>query len=120
VIRGPGSSLYGSNSFSGVINIIERQPSDLIEEGKNIGFDGRVLAGQFNTYRLQATAAGRGGPVEALVNYYGFGSNGAELFSDPTVGREDTNQDSLVHQVGGKVKVGMFALDADFTDAEIG
>jgi hemoglobin/transferrin/lactoferrin receptor protein len=120
VIRGPGSSLYGSNAFSGVINIIERQPSDLIEEGKNIGFDGRVLAGQFNTYRMQATAAGRGGPVEALVNYYGFGSNGAELFSDPTVDRVDNNQDSLVHQVSGKVKVGIVSLDADFTDAEIG
>ena len=120
VIRGPGSSLYGSNAFSGVINIIERQASDVIQEGKNMGFDGRVLAGQFNTYRVQATGAGRAGPVEALASYYGFSSNGAELFSDPTLGREDTNQESLVHQVSGKVKVGMFALDADFTDAEIG
>lgn len=120
VIRGPGSSLYGSNAFSGVINIIERQPSDLIEEGKNMGFDGRVLAGQFNTFRAQATAAGRGGPVEALASYYGFSSNGAELFSNPTLGLEDTNQNSTVHQVSGKVKAGAFALDADFTDAEIG
>jgi hemoglobin/transferrin/lactoferrin receptor protein len=120
VIRGPGSSLYGSNAFSGVINIIERQPGDLIEDGKNMGFDGRVLAGQYNTYRVQATAAGRGGPVEALASYYGFSSDGAELFSDPTVGREDTNQDATVHQVSGKVKAGPVSLDADFTDAEIG
>ncbi|HEX8698553.1 MAG TPA: TonB-dependent receptor [Myxococcaceae bacterium] len=120
VIRGPGSSLYGSNAFSGVINIIERQPSDLIGDKQNVGFDGRVLAGQFNTYRVQATAAGRGGPVEALASYYGFSSDGAALFSDPTVGREDDNQHSLVHQVSGKVKAGVFSMDADFTDAEIG
>ncbi|WP_422723969.1 TonB-dependent receptor domain-containing protein [Hyalangium rubrum] len=120
VIRGPGSSLYGSNAFSGVINIIERQPGDLIQEGKNLGFDGRVLAGQDNTYRVQATAAGRAGPVEALASYYGFSSDGAQLFNNPATGFEDTNQDSVVHSASGKLKVGMFSLDADFTDAEIG
>ncbi|WP_225411876.1 TonB-dependent receptor plug domain-containing protein [Stigmatella hybrida] len=120
VIRGPGSSLYGSNAFSGVINLIERQPSDLIKEGRNVGFDGRVLAGQDSTFRVNATAAGRGGPVEALASYYGFGSDGPQLFNNPQTGLVDTNQDSQVHQISGKVKVGAFALDADFTDAEIG
>jgi outer membrane receptor protein involved in Fe transport len=120
VIRGPGSSLYGSNAFSGVINLIERQPSDLMKEKENFAVEGRVLAGQDETYRLQTTAAGRGGPVEALVTYYGFSSKGPELFSDPLVGRVDDNQDSLVHQVSGKVKVKNFSLDADYTNAEIG
>ncbi|NVJ02967.1 TonB-dependent receptor [Myxococcus sp. AM009] len=120
VIRGPGSSLYGSNAFSGVINIIQRQPSDLIEKGKNVGAEARVLAGQDQTWRLHGTVAGRGGPVEALLGYYGFGSDGPQLFNDPRVGRVDTNQDSLVHQVNGKVRIGPLALDADFTDAEIG
>ena len=76
VIRGPGSALYGSNAFSGVINIIERQPADLMQEGRNWGADARLLAGKDRTWRAQATAAGRGGPVEALVSYYGFGSDG--------------------------------------------
>ncbi|NOJ83482.1 TonB-dependent receptor plug domain-containing protein [Myxococcus xanthus] len=120
VIRGPGSSLYGSNAFSGVINVIQRQPSDLIEKGKNVGAEARVLAGQDQTWRLHGTVAGRGGPVEALLGYYGFGSDGPQLFNDPRVGRVDTNQDSLVHQVNGKVRIGPLALDADFTDAEIG
>jgi outer membrane receptor protein involved in Fe transport len=120
VIRGPGSSLYGSNAFSGVINLIERQPADLIKEGHNVGFDGRVLAGQDSTFRVNATAAGRGGPVEALASYYGFGSDGPQLFNNPQTGLVDTNQDSQVHQVSGKVKAGVFSLDADFTDAEIG
>jgi outer membrane receptor protein involved in Fe transport len=120
VIRGPGSSLYGSNAFSGVINIIERQPSDLMKDGRNVGVDARLLAGQDQTWRAQATAAGRGGPVEALVSYYGFGSNGPQLFNDAKTGRVDTNEDSLVHQVSGKVRVKSLALDADFTSAEIG
>ncbi|WP_414640891.1 TonB-dependent receptor plug domain-containing protein [Archangium sp.] len=120
VIRGPGSSLYGSNAFSGVINIIERQPSDLMKDGRNWGVDARLLAGQNKTWRAQATAAGRGGPVEALVNYYGLGSDGPQLFNDVKTGRVDTNEDSMVHQVSGKVRVKGVSLDADFTDAEIG
>ena len=121
VIRGPGSSLYGSNAFSGVINIIERQPSDLMQDGRDWGVDGRVLAGQDRTWRAQATAAGRGGPVEALISYYGFGSDGPQLFNDPKVGRVDTNEDSLVHQVSGKVNVlKSISLDAAYTTAEIG
>ncbi|NTX01769.1 TonB-dependent receptor [Myxococcus sp. CA040A] len=120
VIRGPGSSLYGSNAFSGVINIIERQPADLIAPGRNVGAEARILAGQDQTWRLHGNVAGRGGPVEALLGYYGYGSDGPQLFNDPATGLVDTNQDSMVHQVNGKVRVGPLALDADFTDATIG
>jgi hemoglobin/transferrin/lactoferrin receptor protein len=120
VIRGPGSSLYGSNAFSGVINIIERQPADLMKEGRDYGMDTRLLIGQDRTWRTQATVAGRQGPVDALLGYYGFGSDGPQLFNDPKTGLVDTNQHSLVHQVSGKVRVGSLALDADYTTAEIG
>ncbi|MBN1204361.1 MAG: TonB-dependent receptor, partial [Myxococcaceae bacterium] len=120
VIRGPGSSLYGSNAFSGVINLIERQPSDLMKEGRDFGVDGRILAGQDNTYRLQATAAGRAGPVEALASYYGFSSDGPQLFNNPRQNQVDTNEDTLVHQISGKVKVKNFSLDADYTTADLG
>jgi outer membrane receptor protein involved in Fe transport len=120
VIRGPGSSLYGSNAFSGVINLIEREPSDLMAEGRNFGADGKVLAGQDNTYRIQATAAGRAGPVEALASYYGFASDGAQLFNNTKKDIIDTNEDSLVHQASGKVKVKGFTLGADYTSADLG
>jgi hemoglobin/transferrin/lactoferrin receptor protein len=120
VIRGPGSSLYGSNAFSGVINIIQRQPSDLIQEGHDVGVDGRVLVGQNRTFRAQATAAGRAGPVEALLNYYGLSSDGPQIFNEPQTGQVDTNESSLVHQVSGKVNVAGVALDASFTQADIG
>ena len=120
VIRGPGSTLYGSNAFSGVINMITRQPKDLMQDGRDYGADARLLIGQDRTWRAQTTAAGRGGPVEALISYYGFGSDGPQLFNDPKVGRVDTNEDSLVHQVTGKVNVKSLTLDASFTSGEIG
>jgi hypothetical protein len=91
-----------------------------MKEGRDWGVDARLLAGQDRTWRLQGAAAGRGGPVEALISYYGFGSDGPQLFTNQTTGVVDKNEDSLVHQVGGKVRVGPVALDADFTAGEIG
>lgn len=120
VIRGPGSSLYGSNAFSGVINVIRRNPSDLIKENNNVGADLRLLGGQYGTYRLQSTVAGRAGELEALANYYGFNSDGAPIFSDPTTGLEDHNQWSKTHQVSGKVLYKGLSLDADFTSSSLG
>lgn len=120
VIRGPGSALYGSNAFSGVINIIEKKPSDLMRDGRPFGAEGRILAGQFGTYRLQTAVAGKAGPVEALVNYYGMHSDGAELFNDAERGIVDHNQYSNVQAVGGQVRVGDLSLSADYTDAELG
>ncbi len=120
VIRGPGSSLYGSNAFSGVINLIERQASDLIPEGRDYGVEGRILAGQNDTYRVQATAAGRAGPVEMLANYYGFSTDGPQLLNEARKGVVDTNEDARVHQVSGKLKVKNFSFDADYTNSNIG
>ncbi|MDQ3265986.1 MAG: TonB-dependent receptor [Myxococcota bacterium] len=121
VIRGPGSSLYGSNAFSGVINVIRRSPSDLMAEGRDFGMDARILGGQYNSFRGQATAAARAGPVEGLINYYGFLSDGPDLLGDPTQGVVDEQEWSQVHQVSGIVDIAkVVRLDVDFTDADLG
>src|SRR3972149_6967492 len=44
VIRGPGSVLYGTNAYSGVINIVTKKPGDPTGRGK-------VLAGSFETQK---------------------------------------------------------------------
>ena len=44
VIRGPSSSLYGTNAFFGVINVITRQPGDL--KGAELA----TAAGSYGTY----------------------------------------------------------------------
>jgi len=120
VIRGPGSSLYGSNAFSGVINIIQRTPDDLIKEGNDIGADLRLLGGQDKTIRAQATVAGKAGPVKGLVNFYKFNSAGPELFSDPKLGVVDTQEWSNVTQVGAKVQGGPVTVDFDYNTSDLG
>lgn len=48
VIRGPGSAVYGSDAFAGVINIITKSASDVN------GTEVAALAGSFDTYGLSA------------------------------------------------------------------
>lgn len=120
VIRGPGSSLYGSNALSGVINIIRRSPEDLMKDGRNWGMDARLLGGQNNTFRIDTTAAGRVGALEGLVTYYGFKSDGAELLNDSATGVIDHNEWSQVQQVSGKVLFHSVSLDAAYTDSSLG
>jgi iron complex outermembrane receptor protein len=45
IIRGPGSTLYGSNAFIAVINVITRKPSDFN------GLEASAEAGTFSTYK---------------------------------------------------------------------
>jgi outer membrane receptor for ferrienterochelin and colicin len=61
VLNGPGSVLYGTNSFSGVISITTKQ------EGKNISAE----AGSFNSYN-----------VNAQYNYNGLFANANMFQSD--------------------------------------
>lgn len=75
VIRGPGSSLYGSNAFFGVINIITKNASEL----ENLEFSAE--AGSFDTYKGRATysRSSNGGP-SLIASTTLFRSNGQSLF----------------------------------------
>jgi len=53
VIRGPGSSLYGTNAFLGVINVITRNGKDL--KGGELSSSG----GSFNAWTGRATGGGK-------------------------------------------------------------
>jgi iron complex outermembrane receptor protein len=57
IVRGPGSVLYGSHAFAGVINIITRKPEDI---------DGVIFsagAGTFSAGKYSITGGRRFGPV---------------------------------------------------------
>ena len=39
VLKGPGSSLYGSDAMGGVVSLRGLDPDDILEEGKNNTFE---------------------------------------------------------------------------------
>lgn len=59
ILKGPASSLYGSNSMAGVINMITKAPA----EGRTI----ESSFGTYNTFRLGARAGGEIGPLSIGV-----------------------------------------------------
>lgn len=82
VIRGPGSSLYGSNAFFGVINIVTREAESI---------DGIELSGEaasFDTYKERITYGKKyANDIALLLSATHLGSKGQSLhfkeFDDP-------------------------------------
>ena len=75
VIRGPGSSLYGSNAFFAVINIITKRGRDL----KGVEASGEV--GSYTTYKERLSYGNKyGNGLEAVISGSGFSSNGQQFY----------------------------------------
>ncbi|MCD4792377.1 MAG: TonB-dependent receptor [Bacteroidales bacterium] len=53
VLRGPGSSVYGSNAMGGIINIITQESTDKFLSGK-----ARLSYGTYNTYSAEVDLSG--------------------------------------------------------------
>lgn len=72
-IRGAASTMYGANAFSGVVNVVTRDPTELVPRE---GTSASLLMGSFLTSRLQARADQnlRGTHVGASVE--GFTTDG--------------------------------------------
>lgn len=92
VTRGPGSSLYGSNAFFAVVNVITRRAKDLggIEVSGEAGSRGRYKG------RLSYGASDQKGP-DVLLSVSGFTSNGDRLYFpeyDPANPLSDTRADN--------------------------
>ncbi|SHI67806.1 hemoglobin/transferrin/lactoferrin receptor protein [Roseomonas rosea] len=70
ILRGPASALYGSDALGGVVSYITRDPSDYIEEGRNLGFNLRFgYSGADQSFSRTITGAARAGDVEALAQF---------------------------------------------------
>jgi hemoglobin/transferrin/lactoferrin receptor protein len=70
VLRGPASSLYGSDALGGVVGFLTLDPSDLLAEGERSGarYKGSVF-GANESYSNAVIAAGRGESVEGLIGF---------------------------------------------------
>src|SRR5512139_1786462 len=75
IIRGPGSSLYGSNAFFGVVNIITKRGRDLK------GAEASAEAGSFDTYAARLSYGNRyPGGSEAIASATAYDSKGDRLY----------------------------------------
>jgi len=75
IIRGPGSSLYGSNALFAVINVITKRGRDL--KGAEISGE----TGRYDTYKGRLTYGDRyQNGLEAIASGTGYDSKGRSLF----------------------------------------
>jgi outer membrane receptor protein involved in Fe transport len=58
VVYGPLSAVYGANGYTGVVNIITREPDALVRQDRRFGFEVLAGGGSFATRYLDFTIAG--------------------------------------------------------------
>ncbi len=90
VIRGPGSSLYGSNAFFAVINVITRSASEL--PGWQIAFE----PSSFATYKARASYGGTARGTDLVMSGTASTSAGQTLYF-PDFDSTDTNNGIAQH-----------------------
>jgi len=71
IIRGPGSVLYGTGAFSGVINIVTKSSTETVDTG-NVS----VTAGSYDSYGVDATTVGKTNKLNYTAGFRGFHSGG--------------------------------------------
>ena len=108
VIRGPGSALYGSDAFAGVINIITKGPSET--RGTELG----VGAGSFGTRDAWVQHGGTLGPMNVAAYLRAGTTDGFRSVIDADAQtRNDTIFGTHASLAPGPVNVGNDALDAN-------
>ncbi|HEX7822504.1 MAG TPA: TonB-dependent siderophore receptor [Sphingobium sp.] len=65
ILRGPASVLYGEGAIGGAVNVVRKQPGEMLETS------GRAGLASFGSYNI---AAGSGGPLNDVVSFRVDGS----------------------------------------------
>ena len=120
VVRGPGSSLYGSNAFFAVINVISRRGRDL--QGLELSATG---ASQ-QTYQIRGSYGTRlPGGLEMLLSGTRHGSEGQKRLYFPEYDAPETNNgvaEDVNHeddyQFFGRFSLGDFSLETAWEDID--
>lgn len=108
VIRGPGSALYGSDAYAGVINIITKGPHET--RGTEVG----VRAGSFGTRDAWVLHGGKLGPA-SVAGYLRVGKTDGfrSIIGADAQTRNDTIFGTSASLAPGPVNVGNEALDGN-------
>jgi iron complex outermembrane receptor protein len=112
IIRGPGSSLYGTNALFGVINIITKRPQDY----NTLEVEGQVVTSEQTRGRVTYGKALENGP-DILVSATGFHDDGRSLyfpeFDDPATNFGRVDNDGQGHyNMFAKTSLGKYTLTA--------
>lgn len=107
VLRGPQSTLYGSDAMGGVINIISKRGGDT-----PFALNATAEGGSFGTYHLNAAVNGTADIVEygAAVNW--FGSDGISA-ADSKNGNAEAD---AYHHIGATANLRVHVLDTVSVD----
>ena len=98
IIRGPGSALYGSNAFSGVINVITK-------DGKDI--DGVIVStagGSFDTQKANLQAGKKYKDIEVAGSLDYYTTNGARLGIDKDLMGNSGHTKDFEDKIDGSLK----------------
>lgn len=104
VLRGPQSTLWGSQAIGGVVNIVTAEPTD------GLHTDGQVEGGSYGTFNSRAGVGGKVGRLSFRVGGGYFLTDAVSAFDRKFGGREDDG--FRQGQVSGRAKVELTA-DAD-------
>ncbi len=77
VVYGPASTMYGSNAFLGVMNIVSKNPSDMIQTNHTFGTNIHIGYGSYNTRYFDGTLA-----FQTKDHNVGFMLSGRTFFSN--------------------------------------
>lgn len=83
IVKGPRSTLYGSDAIGGVINVITRREST--------GVRAEVEAGTFGTRRVSGGFAGRSGAIRGGLNAEAFQTDGFPTLTSASLDRGHDN-----------------------------
>jgi len=67
VIYGPASTMYGPNAFSGVINVITREPSDFFKNNRSFGIQANTGIASYDTKYIDVSTAFKKGNFSFTV-----------------------------------------------------
>ncbi len=91
IVRGPASSLYGSNALFAVINVVTRQG------GEVNGLELSAEAASFNTYKGRISYGRAVGQLQFLLSGSFYGSRGRNQLFYPEFDSADTNYGIASH-----------------------
>ena len=120
IIRGPGSSIYGSNAVLAVINVITRRGRD---------YKGGELAASYGSHDTREGRASYGdrfgNGLEVLLSGTGYDSDGDDHLYFPEFDDPSTNNgvavdgdDEKTRSLFAKLSFGDFTLQADYNDRD--